>query len=86
MTDSHMHNPDRDSTEETRRRDITSTLNDTMMERILARVNVTRAWRQVRKNHGAPGVDGMTIEEFPTYARVHWQEIRTALLDGRYRP
>jgi RNA-directed DNA polymerase len=86
MTDSHMHNPDRDSTEKTRRMDSTSVLNDTIMERILARENVTRAWRQVRRNHGAPGVDGMTIEGFPTYARAHWQEIRAALLGGRYRP
>jgi retron-type reverse transcriptase len=47
---------------------------------------VHRAWRQVRRNHGAPGVDGMTCEEFPTYARTHWQRIRQDLLDGKYRP
>ena len=86
MTDSHMRNPDRDSTEKTRRLVSPPALNDEMMERILARGNVTRAWRQVRRNHGAPGVDGMTVEEFPTYARAHWQEIRTALMDGKYRP
>ena len=28
----------------------------------------------------------MTGEEFPTYARAHWREIRQALLDGKYRP
>lgn len=83
---SHMRNPDRDSTSGTRRLENGPALSDTLMERILARENVTRAWRQVKKNHGAPGVDGMTVEEFPTYARAHWQEIRTALLDGRYRP
>lgn len=61
-------------------------LSDTMMEGILARENVTRAWRQVRKNYGARGIDGMTVEEFPTYARAHCQEIRTALRERRYRP
>lgn len=86
MTDSHMRNPDRDSTEKTRRLVSPPALNDDMMERILARGNVMRAWRQVRRNHGAPGVDGMTVEEFPTYARAHWQEIRSALMDGKYRP
>lgn len=86
LTDSHMHNPDRDSTEKTRRQVNPPALNDNMLERILTKENVTRAWRQVRRNHGAPGVDGMTVEEFPTYARAHWQEIRTALMDGRYRP
>lgn len=86
MTDSHMHNPERDSTEKTRRNDITSALNDDLMERILARENVKRAWQQVKRNHGAPGVDGMTVEEFPTYARAHWQATRQALMEGRYRP
>ncbi len=37
-------------------------------------------------NRGAPGVDGMTIEEFPAFMRTHWSAIRTALLDGSYQP
>lgn len=45
-----------------------------------------RALRRVRRNKGAPGVDGMTVEELPDYLRTHWLEIRTALLDGSYRP
>ena len=86
MTDSHMHNPEWDSTDKTRRRDVTSALNDNIMERVLASENVKRAWLQVRRNRGAPGIDGMTVLEFPTYARNHWQEIRQALLEGKYRP
>ena len=86
MTDSHMHNPGRDSTEETRRNDVTSALNDNIMDRVLARENVKRAWLQVRRNRGAPGIDGMTVLEFPTYARNHWQEVRQALMEGKYRP
>jgi RNA-directed DNA polymerase len=81
-----MHNPEQDSTEERRRTVSAQTLNDNIMERIVAKENVKRAWLQVRRNHGAPGVDGMTVLEFPTYARAHWQEIRTALMDGTYRP
>lgn len=56
------------------------------MERVLARENVKQAWEQVERNHGAPGVDGMTIEDFPTYACSHWQEIRQAVQAGTYRP
>jgi RNA-directed DNA polymerase len=48
--------------------------------------NVKRAWKNVKRNHGAPGVDGKTIEEFPTYAREHWQDIRRALEEGTYQP
>jgi RNA-directed DNA polymerase len=48
--------------------------------------NVKRAWQRVKQNHGAPGVDGMSVEEFPTYAREHWKSILQDLLDGKYRP
>ena len=45
-----------------------------------------RAWARVKANKGASGVDGMSIEDFPAFARAHWSAIRQALLDGRYRP
>jgi RNA-directed DNA polymerase len=83
---SDMHNPVRDSREKTGRTPGYPASTEDMFERIVAQENVHRAWRQVRRNHGAPGVDGMTCEEFPTYARTHWQRIRQDLLDGRYRP
>ncbi len=57
-----------------------------LLERMLESGNVKRAWQRVKRNHGAPGIDGITIEEFPTYARKHWKRIRQELLDGKYRP
>lgn len=59
---------------------------DNLMARILERNNVQRAWQRVKSNKGAPGSDGMTLEDFPTYAREHWQEIRQSLIDGSYQP
>jgi RNA-directed DNA polymerase len=56
------------------------------MVRILERNNVLRAWQRVKSNKGAPGSDGMTREDFPAYAREHWQEIRQSLLEGNYQP
>ena len=56
------------------------------MERVLDRANLQRAWKQVKANGGAPGIDGMTVEEFPAFARAHWPDIRQALLDGSYQP
>ena len=41
---------------------------------------------QVRRNKGAPGVDGMTVDELAPYLRDHWPAIRTQLLEGTYRP
>jgi RNA-directed DNA polymerase len=81
-----MHNPEKDSRDKTERLSGYPASVENMIERILARENVLRAWKQVKRNHGAPGVDGMTIEEFPTYARNHWQKIRQALIDGKYKP
>ena len=83
---SDMHNPVRDSREKTGRTPGYPASTEDIFERIVAQENVHRAWRQVRRNHGTPGVDGMTCEEFPTYARTHWQRIRQDLLDGKYRP
>lgn len=46
-------------------------LETNLMERILSSENLHRAWRQVGSNNGAPGIDGMRIADFPTYARLH---------------
>jgi len=57
-----------------------------LLERALERSNMFRALRRVRRNQGAPGVDGMTVEELSAYLSSHWPEIREALLNGTYRP
>jgi RNA-directed DNA polymerase len=57
-----------------------------LLERILDPVNVRLAWRRVRNNKGAPGVDGVSVEQFPSRFRALWPEIRQALEEGRYRP
>jgi RNA-directed DNA polymerase len=59
---------------------------DNLMVRILERNNVWEAWQRVKSNKGAPGSDGMSLEDFPAYAREHWHEIRQSLLDGSYQP
>ena len=40
----------------------------------------------MRQNKGAPGIDGMTVDELPEYLKHHWLEIRAQLESGRYRP
>jgi len=57
-----------------------------LFECVLSRENMAMAWQQVKANRGAAGVDGMTIDEFPQFAREHWEEIREELRAGRYRP
>ena len=56
------------------------------MEEALCRENVLAAHKRVVRNGGAPGVDGMTVDELMPYSREHWTRIREELLGGRYRP
>lgn len=56
------------------------------MARVLSRDNLNRALKQVRRNKGAPGIDGMTVDELPDYLRQNWPEIRQQLLQQTYRP
>jgi len=57
-----------------------------LMEEVCERENLVRAWQRVRGNKGAPGVDGMTVEDAKSYLREHWPELRSQLLDGTYQP
>jgi RNA-directed DNA polymerase len=57
-----------------------------LMEAVVERDNLRKALAQVRRNKGAPGVDGMTVDDLAPYLRDHWPAIRTQLLEGTYRP
>jgi len=56
------------------------------MEAVVVGDNLRRALAQVRRNQGAPGIDGMTIEDLAAYLKDHWTQIRVQLLEGSYRP
>jgi retron-type reverse transcriptase len=57
-----------------------------LLERILSRENMLRAWKRVKANRGAAGIDGMTVGEFPAFIRQHWEEERSSLRRGTYQP
>jgi RNA-directed DNA polymerase len=57
-----------------------------LLERVLEAGNLRRALHQVRRNQGAPGVDGMTVDDLGAYLKTHWPTIRAALLEGTYVP
>ena len=60
--------------------------NDHLLEQVLSRENVQRAWKRVEANKGAPGTDNMSVEDFPEFARQNWGSIRESLLAGTYQP
>jgi len=57
-----------------------------LMEEILERENLKKALKRVQSNKGAPGIDGMTVDELPDYLREHWPAMKAQLLAGTYRP
>ena len=57
-----------------------------LMEKVLARPNLMRALKRVRKNRGSAGIDGMTVDELPDWLREHWPRVREELLAGTYQP
>ena len=60
--------------------------NQTLMEEVVDEVILEMAWARVKSNRGAPGPDGITLDEFPEWFRPQWNTIRQQLLDGNYRP
>lgn len=57
-----------------------------LMEQIVSKENMTVAYRRVLSNKGAPGVDGLVVDELKDYLAQHWSSIKTALLAGSYKP
>ena len=58
----------------------------TLIEQVVRRENLVAAHARVVRNSGAPGVDGMTVEDLLPYCRQHWARIREQLLSGTYVP
>ena len=57
-----------------------------LLEAIADPGNLRRAYRKVKSNGGAAGVDGMTIDDVAEWLRAHPGELRRKLLNGSYRP
>ena len=58
----------------------------TLLEAALTRENLKAAWKRVKANKGAAGVDGLDIEQTAQLLRTSWPQTRQALLSGTYRP
>jgi RNA-directed DNA polymerase len=56
------------------------------MEEVADPANLNEAWKRVRSNRGAPGIDGITIEAFPGWLASRKEKLIAELKDGSYRP
>src|SRR3981189_3299859 len=57
-----------------------------LMEVIVGRDNLKKALAHVRRNKGAAGIDGMSLDALAPHLKEHWPAIRTQLLEGTYKP
>lgn len=57
-----------------------------LLEQILSKDNMNKAYKRVKANKGSHGVDGMRVDELLQYLKQHGQELRQLLLEGKYKP
>lgn len=57
-----------------------------VMECVVERSNMQRAYGRVKRNKGAPGVDGMSVGQLGSFLRTHWPRIKERLCEGSYEP
>lgn len=57
-----------------------------LLERILSRDNLNKAYKQVKRNKGTHGIDGMEVEHLLQYLKENGEELRKSVLDGKYHP
>lgn len=57
-----------------------------LLEKILSRENMNEAYKRVKANKGAGGVDNMEIDELPEYIRENWDSIKEQIRERKYKP
>src|SRR5437879_5464442 len=56
------------------------------MEAVVEGENLKQALARVKRNKGAAGIDGMSVDELAAYLKKHWPMIRAQLLEGPHKP
>jgi RNA-directed DNA polymerase len=57
-----------------------------LLEQILDRDNMNRAYKRVKSNKGKPGIDGMRVDELLPFLKENGDQIRQAIMEGTYSP
>ena len=65
---------------------ITDFQTDRLMEKILSNDNLNQAYKKVKSNKGAGGVDGMSVDELLSFLRNNGVQLKQQLMDGKYKP
>ena len=65
---------------------ITNFQTDGLLEKILHRDNLNRAYKRVKSNKGAGGIDGMSVDELLTFLRDNQKQLIQEIKEGKYKP
>lgn len=83
----HLNTRTPSSEDVTQRSEKKPAFSDDLFEQVFYPANLQRAWKQVRANKGAAGIDGMSIDEFPAWVKAgHWKTVENDLQTGHYQP
>ena len=65
---------------------ITNFWTDNLLELIIRKENLNKAYLQVKRNKGTGGIDGMQVDELLPYLKDHQSELIQQLREGKYKP
>ena len=65
---------------------ITDFQTDSLMEKILHKDNLNKAYKKVKSNKGAGGVDGMSVDELLCFLKDNQEQLIQKIKDGKYKP
>lgn len=65
---------------------ITDFQTDSLLERILHRDNLNKAYKKVKSNKGAGGIDGMNVDELLQFLKENQKQLIQQIRDGKYKP
>ncbi|MDR0272214.1 MAG: group II intron reverse transcriptase/maturase, partial [Clostridiales bacterium] len=57
-----------------------------LLEMVLERGNLKRAYEQVVRNKGSHGIDGMTVAQLKSHLQENWEQTKSQLMTGKYKP
>lgn len=57
-----------------------------LLEAIVDKSNLNRAFKKVKSNKGSHGIDEMTVDELASYLKENGEKLKQLILDGKYRP
>ena len=64
----------------------TKTVTNELLEKILSRDNMNQAFKRVKANKGASGIDNMTVDELLQYLKENGEQIKESIREGKYNP